>query len=103
MERKIELLDWIRIRANINVLYWQIKTTLDEIKEKRPERTDYITSMELSLIWLVEASAFLVTIERGQIMMSKEIYRLELENMQLKYRLSVLEKINTKLLDDATL
>lgn len=101
--RQIELLDWIRIKANMGILFYKIKYSLEEIQRKRPERVDYIESMELSLQWVAEVSEFLNTIEKTQIIMSSENSRLHHENMILKSRITKLEQINQKLFENATL
>lgn len=93
----------IRIRANMNILFWKIKYSLEDIENKHPHRHDLIKSMTESQQWLGEAILFMHELERLQIAKSKEIYRLEIENMQLKLRIKNLEIVNTKLFENATL
>ena len=42
-------MEFIKRKAGMNVLYWRLKNSLDEIKEKHPERKDIIKPMEESL------------------------------------------------------
>ncbi len=43
------MLEFIKRKAGLNVVYWKIKYSLDNIKEKHEHRTDLISSMEKSL------------------------------------------------------
>jgi hypothetical protein len=102
-KRAIDSLDWIHHKASMGVLFFKIKYSLEEIQQKRPDRLDYITSMESSLLVVGETLEFISTIEKTQIIMSREISRMHLEIMQLKSRISKLEEVNQKLFENATL
>lgn len=49
------MIEMIKRKAGLNVVYWKINNTLEEIKQKRPDRKELIESMEKSLTEVGEA------------------------------------------------
>ena len=83
-------LEMIKRKAGMNVLYWRLKNSLDEIKEKHPEREDIIKPMEESLN---EVSETILYFNHCDLMMranNSRIYQMELENMKLKQEITSL-------------
>jgi hypothetical protein len=96
-------LTWIRIKANLNVHFWKMKNSLEEIEKKHPHRIDLITSMKQSTEWVGEATLFFSDVEKIQVAQNREISRLNLEVLQMQVRIKHLEKMNLELLENATL
>ena len=83
-------MEFIKRKAGMNVLYWRLKNSLDEIKEKHPEREDIIKPMEESLN---EVSETILYFNHCDLMLranTSRIYQLELENMKLKQEITSL-------------
>lgn len=83
-------MEFIKRKAGMNVLYWRLKNSLDEIKEKHPEREDIIKPMEESLN---EVSETILYFNHCDLMLranNSRIYQMELENMKLKQEITSL-------------
>lgn len=52
---KLDLLDIITAKVNVNTVLMRIKLTLEEIKQKQPTRLDYIEPMEKSIEQLTDS------------------------------------------------
>jgi hypothetical protein len=76
-------LEIIKTKGNMQLLYYKIEFSLNEIKEKRPDKTDYIIAMTESLIWILEAIAMLSTLEKELRTYRSRCFDLELINLQL--------------------
>ena len=74
----------IKRKAGLNVLYWKIKYSLDNIKEKHEHRTDLISSMEKSLGEVSEAVQYLNHVDKMLMATNRRNHELELENIMLK-------------------
>jgi hypothetical protein len=84
------MIEMIKRKAGMNVLYWRLKNSLDEIKEKHPEREDIIKPMEESLN---EVSETILYFNHCDLMLranNSRIYQIELENMKLKQEITSL-------------
>ena len=84
------MIEFIKRKAGMNVLYWRLKNSLDEIKEKHPEREDIIKPMEESLN---EVSETILYFNHCDLMLranNSRIYQIELENMKLKQEITSL-------------
>lgn len=103
MGQPIEPLDWWRTTSNLQHLFLRMKVSLDEIKDKRPTRLDYINPMTESLITIGETIEFINEIQKLQRSFSKENSDLNIEVMTLKLRVAGLEKQNHLLIENATL
>ena len=89
----------IKRKAGLNVLYWKIKYSLDNIKEKHEHRTDLISSMEKSLGEVAEAVQYLNHVDKMLMATNRRNHELELENIMLKQENKSL-KINVEKLID---
>jgi hypothetical protein len=93
------MLEMIKRKAGLNVLYWKIKYSLDNIKEKHEHRTDLISSMEKSLGEVAEAVQYLNHVDKMLMATNRRNHELELENIMLKQENKSL-KINVEKLID---
>ena len=89
----------IKRKAGLNVVYWKIKFSLDNIKEKHEHRTDLIYSMEKSLGEVAEAVQYLNHVDKMLMATNRRNHELELENIMLKQENKSL-KINVEKLID---
>jgi hypothetical protein len=85
----------IKRKAGLNVVYWKIKYSLDNIKEKHEHRTDLISSMEKSLGEVAEAVQYLNHVDKMLMATNRRNHELELENIMLKQKNKSL-KINVE-------
>lgn len=89
----------IKRKAGLNVVYWKIKYSLDNIKEKHEHRKDLISSMEKSLGEVSEAVQYLNHVDKMLMATNRRNHELELENIMLKQENKSL-KINVEKLID---
>jgi hypothetical protein len=68
-----------------------LKLSLEEIQQKHGQRTDLINSMERTIIDLMEVKATYSTLEKEFRSAVSSQYRLEHQNMDLKFRIKDLE------------
>lgn len=71
-------------KAGLNVLYWRIKNSIDEIEEKHPERHDILEPMRESLGEVAESIEYLNHVEKVTRATNSRNHDLELENLKLK-------------------
>ena len=88
-------LEMIKRKTGLNVVYWKIKYSLDNIKEKHEHRTDLISSMEKSLGEVSEAVQYLNHVDKMLMATNRRNHELELENIMLKQENASL-KINVE-------
>ena len=93
------MLEMIKRKAGLNVVYWKIKYSLDNIKEKHEHRTDLINSMEKSLGEVSKALQYLNHVDKMLMATNRRNHELELENIMLKQENKSL-KINVEKLID---
>jgi hypothetical protein len=93
------MLEMIKRKAGLNVVYWKIKYSLDNIKEKHEHRKDLISSMEKSLGEVAEAVQYLNHVDKMLMATNRRNHELELENIMLKQENKSL-KINVEKLID---
>ena len=74
----------IKRKAGLNLVYWKIKFSLDNIKEKHEHRKDLISSMEKSLTEVSEAVQYLNHVDKMLMATNRRNHELELENIMLK-------------------
>ena len=82
----------IKRKAGLNLVYWKINNTLEEIKQKRPDRKELISSMEKSLIEVGEAVQYLNHVDKMLMATNRRNHELELENIKLKQENKSLNK-----------
>jgi hypothetical protein len=78
------MLEMIKRKAGLNVLYWRLKNSIDEIKEKHPNRTDLIDPMEESLEEVTESILYFNHCDLMLRANSSRLYQIELDNMKLR-------------------
>jgi hypothetical protein len=93
------MLEMIKRKAGLNVVYWKIKYSLDNIKEKHEHRTDLISSMEKSLTEVAEAVQYLNHVDKMLMATNRRNQELELENIMLKQENASLKTHVTNLID----
>jgi hypothetical protein len=93
------MIEMIKRKAGLNVVYWKIKYSLDNIKEKHEHRKDLISSMEKSLTEVSEAVQYLNHVDKMLMATNRRNHELELENIMLKQENKSL-KINVEKLID---
>ena len=89
----------IKRKAGLNVVYWKIKFSLDNIKEKHKHRTDLIDSMEKSLTEVGEAVQYLNHVDKMLMATNRRNHQLELENIMLKQENASLKTHVTNLIE----
>ena len=82
----------IKRKAGLNLVYWKINNTLEEIKQKRPDRKELIESMEKSLTEVGEAVQYLNHVDKMMMATNRRNHDLELENIKLKQENKSLNK-----------
>jgi hypothetical protein len=93
------MIEMIKRKAGLNVLYWKIKFSLDNIKEKHEHRTDLISSMEKSLTEVAEAVQYLNHVDKMLMATNRRNHELELENIILKQENASLKTHVTNLIE----
>jgi regulator of replication initiation timing len=99
----MEPLTFLQNRLNLEHIKLRMQLSLDEIKQKRPDRLDYIKPMTESIYDLHKAIYFIQQIEELQKLFIKENHQLNIDLAKANLRLSGLEKQNQILLENATL
>jgi len=90
-------IEFIKRKSGLNVVYWKIKFSLDNIKEKHEHRTDLISSMEKSLTEVGEAVLYFEHVDKLLRASNSKQYKMEIEIMQLKQKIRHLEQINVNI------
>jgi hypothetical protein len=84
-------LNLISASVKLNNVFLKLKLSLEEIQEKHGNRSDLINSMERTIIDLMEVKATYLTLEKEFRSAVSSQYRLEHQNMDLKFRIKDLE------------
>jgi len=84
-------LNLISASVKLNNVFLKLKLSLEEIQEKHGTRTDLINSMERTIIDLMEVKATYSTLEKEFRSAVSSQYRLEHQNMDLRFRIKDLE------------
>ena len=74
----------LKRKSGMNMLYWRLKNSLDEIKTKHPERLDLIKPMEISLTEVAECIEYLNFCDKVTRATNSRNHDLQLENLKLK-------------------
>jgi len=80
-----------RTQVLINHTYAKVTVSLDEIKEKHPQRKDLIDSMSMTKEELQDISIVFQSLEKEYRAAIQNAFRLELVNMELKRKIENLE------------
>ena len=84
-------LNLISASVKLNNVFLKLILSLEEIQEKHGNRTDLINSMERTIIDLMEVKATYSTLEKEFRSAVSSQYRLEHQNMDLRFRIKDLE------------
>lgn len=93
------MLEMIKRKAGLNVLYYRLKNSIEEIETKHPERSDILEPMRESLSEVADSIQYFDHCERQNSVNGSRIYQLELENMKLKQENKSLKKHVENLMD----
>lgn len=86
-------LDLLSSRINLNHTCLKLKVSIEDIKNKHPNRTDLITSMQQSLIEITQAILVYQTLEK-EFRATRQInFDLQHINLELKQDVKDLKKI----------
>ena len=86
-------LDLLSSRINLNHTCLKLKVSIEDIKNKHPNRTDLITSMQQSLIEITQAILVYQTLEK-EFRVTRQInFDLQHINLELKQEVKDLKKI----------
>jgi|TARA_R110000868_G_scaffold143003_2_gene360655 protein subunit release factor B len=86
-------LDLLSSRINLNHTCLKLKVSIEDIKNKHPNRTDLITSMQQSLIEITQAILVYQTLEK-EFRATRQInFDLQHLNLELKQDVKDLKKI----------
>jgi len=86
-------LDLLSSRINLNHTCLKLKVSIEDIKNKHPNRTDLITSMQQSLIEITQAILVYQTLEK-EFRVTRQInFDLQHLNLELKQDVKDLKKI----------
>ena len=88
------MLEMIKRKSGMNVLFWRLKNSLDEILEKHEHRTDLIEPMQESLEEVAACLDYLNHCDKMLRADDKKIFAMEIEILQLKQKIRHLEQMN---------
>ena len=83
-------LEMIKRKAGLNVLYYRLKNSIEEIEAKHPERNDLLDPMRESLTEVAETILYFNHCDLMLRANNSRIYQIELENMKLKQEITSL-------------
>ena len=86
-------------QSNLNLAISSMQYSLNEIKEKHPERIDLIQSMERHLNGLTESLMTFRQLEQDNRMLRKMNMNYHIENMELRFQNDQLKKSNSELIN----
>jgi len=77
-------LEMIKRKSGLNVIYWQMNNTLEELKLNHSDKLMYIEKLEKAMHEISETVEYLNHCENVYRASERRSHRLELENLQLK-------------------
>jgi predicted RNase H-like nuclease (RuvC/YqgF family) len=86
------MLEMIKRKAGLNVLYYRLKNSIEEIEAKHPERNDLLKPMRESLSEVAESIQYFTHCENVTRATNSRNHDLELENIKLKQENKSLNK-----------
>jgi predicted CopG family antitoxin len=78
------MLEMIKRKAGLNVLYYRLKNSIEEIEAKHPERNDLLDPMRESLTEVAESIQYFTHCENVTYATNSRNHDLQLENIKLK-------------------
>lgn len=88
------MIEMIKRKTGLWMVYLKIQNSLDKIKETHPQRTDLIESMEKSLTEVGDAVLYFEHVDKLLRASNSKQYQMEIEIMQLKQKIRHLEQMN---------
>lgn len=95
----MDYLETINAQANLTAIIHALKLSIAEVKEKRPQATDYILGMEKHLKAMSETFITLQQHEKETRTMREIMYNYYRENVELKQQIDKLKEQNANLLN----
>ena len=86
------MLEMMKRKSGLNVLYWRFKNSIEEIEEKHPEREDILKPMRESMNEVMECIEYLNHVDKVTRATNSRNHDLELENLKLKQENKSLNK-----------
>lgn len=86
-------------QSSLNLAIYSMRFSVDEIKEKHPNRTDLIQSMERHLKGLTESLVVFREMEKENRTLRTMNMNYHIETMELRFELEKLKKQNEELLN----
>ena len=78
------MLELIKRKSGLNMIYWQMNYTLEELQEKHPDKLVYIEKLDKAMREIAETVEYLTHCENVFRATERRSHKLELENLQLK-------------------
>jgi hypothetical protein len=85
-------LEMIKRKAGLNVLYYRLKNSIEEIEAKHPDRNDLLDPMRESLTEVAESIQYFTHCENVTRATNSRNHDLQLENIKLKQENNSLNK-----------
>jgi len=85
-------LEMLKRKAGLNVLYYRLKNSIEEIEAKHPERNDLLDPMRESLTEVAESIQYFTHCENVTSATNSRNHDLQLENIKLKQENKSLNK-----------
>ena len=95
------MIELINAKIGLEKVFLRAKNTLEELKEKHPNRKDLIDKQEDSLEELANAKYILHRIDLRCMSLSSELYRNNRMLLEMQTEIKELKTINQKLVDNA--
>ena len=92
-------LEMLKRKAGLNVLYYRLKNSIEEIEEKHPDRSDLLEPMRESLNEVAESIQYFTHCENVTRATNSLNHDLQLENIKLKQENKSLNIHNGNLLN----
>jgi hypothetical protein len=77
-------LEMLKRKAGLNVLYYRLKNSIEEIEAKHPERNDLLDPMRESLTEVAESIQYFTHCDKVTRATNSRNHDLQLENIKLK-------------------
>jgi hypothetical protein len=95
------MIELINAKIGLEKVFLRAKNTLEELKEKHPNRKDIIDKQEDSLEELANAKYILHQMDLKCMTLSSELYRNKRILLEMQAEIIELRAINQKLIDNA--
>ena len=85
-------LEMIKRKSGLNMIYWRMNYTLEDLKENYPEKLKLIENLENSMSEISQSIEYLNHCDKMLRAYSSKSYQMELEIMKHKQTISNLER-----------